>query len=70
MNAICSFADSLFIYEDGDYWVVIDGDDEPEKILKTENPYYPMAMVTKFDYDPIDIPRLKKLVKEWEKENG
>jgi len=71
MRVICSAGDGeLIIFEDGDYWVVVEREKELDRILKTENPYYPMSMVTKFDYDPIDVERLEELCKEWEEENG
>jgi hypothetical protein len=59
MDKIC-FSGSLTIYEDGEDWVVIDGD-TTERIKKERKPTYPLSMVIKFDYVPVNIARLKEL---------
>ena len=62
MDLICRCAGQSAIYEDGDYWVTTDYDGKnPEQVLKSERPYYPLSAVTKYDADPVNIKRLEEL---------
>jgi len=62
MDLICRCEGESGIYEDGDYWVATDDEGKNSKrIPKSDNPYYPLSAVSKYDAIPINIQRLEEL---------
>ena|GEM_PF-7113523 len=44
------------IIDDGDYWLIrttYNGKVEDERILKTDEPFYPLQMILKWDYETV-----------------
>ena len=56
------------IIDDGDYWLVyctFPGKEGVHKrVLKEDNPFYPLAMIMKYDAEPVDHEFLEKLGKK------
>jgi len=62
MELVCRCDEQSGIYDDGDYWVTTDWQDKnPQRILKTSNPLYPLSAVVKYDAKPVNQEILDKL---------
>ena len=71
MKLVCRLEGKGGIYDDGDYWVSSDFlGENPERITKTDNPYYPLSAVTKYDAEPVDNQILKELADKFKKETS
>ena len=55
------------LYEDGENYRMVTKEGKDYIIPKKKNPVYPLALVLKWDFEPIDIEYLNKLAEEDEK---
>jgi len=62
LDLICGNREKSGIYEDRDYWVATNLEGKFDKrVLKEDNPYWPLSAVEKYGMTPVNNKRLEEL---------